>query len=216
MRGEPVNHKQHARARMRRIASGTEIVIASHNAGKVAEVRALLQPFGVHVVSAADLGLPEPVETEDSFVGNALLKARAAAQASGRIALSDDSGLEVRALGGAPGVYTADWAGEPRDWMAAMRKVEAALNAAGATDRAARFVCVLALVWPDGAEAAFRGEVTGALVWPPRGDNGFGFDPVFVPHGAHATFAEMLPAQKHRISHRADAFDKLVEACFAV
>ncbi len=216
MTGGAANNQEHARARMRRIPPGTEIVIASHNAGKVAEVRELLQPFGVRLVSAADLGLPEPAETEDSFVGNALLKARAAAQASGRIALSDDSGLEVRALGGQPGVYTADWAGQPRDWMAAMGKVEAALHAAGATDRTARFVCVLALVWPDGGEAAFRGEMAGALVWPPRGDKGFGFDPVFVPHGAHATVAEMPPAEKHRISHRADAFAKLVEACFAV
>lgn len=200
---------------MRRIAPGQEIVIASHNTGKVSEVRALLAPYGVRVASAADLGLPEPVETEDSFVGNALLKARAAARASGRIALSDDSGLEVRALGGAPGVHTADWAGEPRDWMAAMRRVEEALSAAGTTDRAARFVCVLAVVWPDGSEAVFRGDVAGALVWPPRGDMGFGFDPVFVPDGGVATFAEMQPAEKHRISHRAGAFARLVEACFA-
>lgn len=199
---------------MRRITPGQHIVIASHNAGKVIEVRALLAPFGVSVASASDLGLAEPVETEDSFVGNALLKARAAAQASGVIALSDDSGLEVAALDGAPGVYTADWAGEPRDWMAAMRRVEDALTAREARDRSARFVCVLALVWPDGESAVFRGEAAGRLVWPPRGDKGFGFDPVFVPDGWNLTFGEMAPEEKHRISHRADAFAKLVEACF--
>ena len=190
-----------------------KLVIASHNQGKVREIRALLAPYGIDPISAADLGLPEPEETEDSFVGNALIKARASASGSGIVALADDSGLCITALGGAPGVTTADWAETPtgRDWSLAMQKAEDRLAALGAdVDRSAAFVCTLALVWPDGHSEVFEGRVEGTLVWPPRGDLGFGYDPVFVPDGHHQTFAEMDPAAKHAISHRADAFAKLV------
>ena len=190
-----------------------KLVIASHNQGKVREIRALLAPYGIDPISAADLGLPEPEETEDSFVGNALIKARASASGSGIVALADDSGLCITALGGAPGVTTADWAETPtgRDWSLAMQKAEDRLAALGAdVDRSAAFVCTLALVWPDGHSEVFEGRVEGTLVWPPRGDLGFGYDPVFVPAGHHQTFAEMDPAAKHAISHRADAFAKLV------
>ena len=191
------------------------LVLATHNAGKVREIAALLGPFGLEPVAAGDLGLPEPEETEDSFAGNALLKARAASEASGIVALSDDSGLEVAALGGQPGVYTANWAERPdgsRDWMMAMHKEEAAQPADAVRDAA--FVCTLALSWPDGACAVFEGRVDGVLVWPPRGDRGFGYDPVFQPAGYDQTFGEMDPALKHSISHRAAAFAKLVAASF--
>jgi XTP/dITP diphosphohydrolase len=191
---------------------GGKLVIASHNAGKVKEIGALLAPFGLEVISAAALRLPEPDETEMSFTGNALLKARAAARAAGLPALADDSGLDVFALGGQPGIYSARWAGPERDFYLAMEKVEAELAAIGARDRRARFVCALALVWPDGREAVFEGEVRGSLVWPPRGDAGFGYDPVFVANGDDQTFAEIDPARKHAISHRADAFAKLLAA----
>jgi XTP/dITP diphosphohydrolase len=191
---------------------GGKLVIASHNAGKVKEIGALLAPFGLEVISAAALRLPEPDETEMSFTGNALLKARAAARAAGLPALADDSGLDVFALGGQPGIYSARWAGPERDFYLAMEKVEAELAAIGARDRRARFVCALALVWPDGREAVFEGEVRGSLVWPPRGDAGFGYDPVFVANGHDQTFAEIDPARKHAISHRADAFAKLLAA----
>ncbi len=200
---------------MRRLAPG-RLVLATHNAGKVREMAALLTPYGMEVVAAGDLGLPEPAETEDSFAGNALIKARSAAQGSGLVALADDSGLCVDALGGAPGVYTADWAETPagRDWSLAMRKVEDLLAAQGpAVSRAARFVCTLALAWPDGDTAVFEGQCEGALVWPPRGQRGFGYDPVFVKEGMSETFAEIDPALKHRISHRAAAFAKLTAAC---
>jgi len=197
-----------------------KLVIASHNAGKLREIRALLEPFGMVPVSAGELGLPEPAETEDSFAGNALIKARASALGSGLPALSDDSGLMVDALGGAPGVYTADWAekqpyegGPGRDWYIAMGKVEGKLAELGEdVDRSAHFVCTLALVWPDGEEAVFEGRVSGALVWPPRGTQGFGYDPVFQPLGHSITFGEMEPAAKHAMSHRAVAFEKLVAA----
>lgn len=191
------------------------LVLATHNAGKVREIAALLGPFGLEPVAAGDLGLPEPEETEDNFAGNALLKARAASQASGVVALSDDSGLEVAALGGQPGVYTANWAERPdgsRDWMMAMHKVEAALPTGA--NRDAEFVCTLALSWPDGHSAVFEGRVAGSLVWPPRGDRGFGYDPVFMPTGHDQTFGEMDPEAKHAISHRAVAFAKLVAASF--
>ena len=191
---------------------GGKLVIASHNAGKVKEIGALLAPFGLEVISAAALRLPEPDETEMSFTANALLKARAAARAAGLPALADDSGLDVFALGGQPGIYSARWAGPERDFYLAMEKVEAELAAIGARDRRARFVCALALVWPDGREAVFEGEVRGSLVWPPRGDAGFGYDPVFVANGDDQTFAEIDPARKHAISHRADAFAKLLAA----
>jgi XTP/dITP diphosphohydrolase len=191
------------------------IVLATHNEGKVREIEALLGPYGMEPVSAGRLGLPEPEETEDTFAGNALLKARAASEASGMVALSDDSGIEVAALGGQPGVYTADWATQPdgtRDWLKAMEKVETALPEGAARDAA--FVCTLALVWPDGHSEVFEGRAPGHLVWPPRGERGFGYDPVFVPTGHDRTYAEMDPAEKHAISHRADAFAKLVAACF--
>jgi XTP/dITP diphosphohydrolase len=197
---------------MRKLLPG-KLVIASHNQGKVREIRALLAPFGIEPVSASDLGLAEPEETEDSFAGNALIKARASALGSGLVALADDSGLCVAALGGAPGVYTADWAETPsgRDWYLAMAKVEEKLSALGPdVDRSAAFVCTLALAWPDGESAVFEGRVEGALTWPPRGEMGFGYDPVFVPTGYTQTFAELDPETKHKISHRADAFDKLV------
>ena len=202
---------------MSRKLSPGKLVIASHNQGKVREIRALLAPFGIEPISAGELGLPEPDETGTTFAENALLKAHSSAQGSGMVALADDSGLCVTALDGAPGVYTADWAETPngRDWFMAMEKVEAKLAALGATvDRSAAFVCTLALAWPDGEYALFEGRVEGSLTWPPRGKMGFGYDPVFVPMGHELTFAELDPAQKHAISHRADAFAKLVAASF--
>jgi XTP/dITP diphosphohydrolase len=194
-----------------------KLVIASHNAGKVREIRALLGPYGVEPVSAAELDLPEPEETGTTFFANAELKARAAADLSGLPALADDSGLCVEALGGDPGVFTANWAETPsgRDWNLAMRKVEDALAAHGPdASRDAHFVCVLALAWPDGHVQWFEGRADGILTWPPRGTVGFGYDPVFVPLGRDQTFAELDPAEKHAISHRADAFAKLVAAVF--
>ena len=205
----------------RRLAPG-RLVIASHNAGKVRENRALLEPFGIEPVSAGDLGLPEPKETGTSFRENALLKAHASASASGLPALADDSGLEVAALSGRPGVYTADWAerqwfeGNPgRDWYMAMGKVEGLLAEQGAdVDRSARFICTLALTWPDGHADVYEGVAEGSLTWPPRGKLGFGYDPVFVPTGKSLTYAEIDPTEKHAISHRADAFAKLVANAF--
>lgn len=188
------------------------LVAATHNKGKVAELKDLFEPLGFEVVSAVDLDLDEPEETELTFEGNALIKARAAALATGAPALSDDSGLEVTALGGMPGVHTAIWAGEPRDFYVAMEKVERELNAIEATDRSAKFVSCLAVAWPDGHEETFRGEVHGTLTWPPRGEMGFGYDPVFVPVGHDVTFAELEPHLKHSMSHRAVAFDKLKQA----
>lgn len=189
-------------------------VIASHNAGKIREIDTLLAPFGLGAIGAGDAGLEEPEETEDSFEGNALLKARAAASASGEVSLADDSGLAVEALGGAPGIYSARWAGEPRDFARAMERVEHELALAGATNRRAQFVCVLALVHPQGKEAVFTGTVDGTLVWPPRGEGGFGYDPIFVPDGHTETFAEMDPDKKQAISHRAEAFARLVNTVF--
>ena len=204
-----------------RLAPGP-LVIATHNAGKLREIQALLAPYGMECLSAGSLGLPEPEETGTSFVANALLKARAAAQAAQLPALADDSGLCVDALGGAPGVYTADWAqaapcegGPGRDWYLAMGKVEGKLAELGpATPRGAHFACVLAIAWPDGADVAYEGRAAGTLTWPPRGTLGFGYDPVFVPLGGALTFAELDPAEKHKISHRADAFAKLVREQF--
>ncbi len=200
-----------------------KLLIATHNAGKLREISALLAPYGVDCISAGALGLPEPDETGTTFIENALLKARAAATAAQMPALADDSGLCVDALNGAPGVYTADWAersryeGEllglsgGRDWYMAMGKVEGKLAELGPdANRAAHFVCVLALAWPDGASAIYEGRVSGNLTWPPRGNLGFGYDPVFVPNGKSQTFAELDPTEKHAISHRADAFAKLV------
>jgi len=205
----------------RRLGSGS-LVIATHNAGKLKEISALLEPHGLKCLSAGSLGLPEPAETGTTFVQNALLKARAAAEASGIVALADDSGLSVAALGGRPGVYTADWAerqwfeGDPgRDWYMAMGKVEGLLQEQGAdVDRSCAFHCVLALAWPDGEHAVYEGTAPGSLTWPPRGEMGFGYDPVFVPEGSEQTFAEIDPADKHAISHRADAFAKLVAEQF--
>jgi XTP/dITP diphosphohydrolase len=196
---------------MPRRYAGGRLVIATHNPGKVGEISALLAPFGIETVSAGTLGLPEPEETGDSFEANAALKAHAAAAASGLPALADDSGLVVPAFGGAPGIYSARWAGPAKDFAAAMARVERELGDRG---RGASFVAVLALAWPDGHAELFRGEVPGWLVWPPRGDRGFGYDPMFVPDGGTLTFGEIDPAEKHRISHRARAFAKLVEACF--
>jgi len=202
-----------------RLAPGTTLVIASHNPGKVREIADLLCPLGIDVVAAGDLDLPEPEETGTTFADNARLKARAAAQATGRPALADDSGLVVAALGGAPGIHSARWAGPQRDFAAAMARLEETLRAAGATvpqDRRAAFVCALCLAWPAGRgeirDDIFEGRIEGHLVWPPRGSRGFGYDPVFVPDGHTCTFGEMEPAAKHAISHRARAFAKLVAA----
>jgi XTP/dITP diphosphohydrolase len=190
--------------------SGQRLVVASHNAGKVREISALLTPLGLDVVSAASLGLPEPEETEPTFVGNAELKARAAAEASGLPALADDSGLEVSALGGAPGVFSARWAGPERNFRFAMERVRRELE--GKRDRGARFVCVLALAEPDGAVRSFEGEARGEIVWPPRGDKGFGYDPIFVPNGETRTFGEMTHEEKLPLTHRARAFEKFLAA----
>ncbi|MGB8273692.1 MAG: RdgB/HAM1 family non-canonical purine NTP pyrophosphatase [Alphaproteobacteria bacterium] len=193
--------------------TGDRLVIASHNPGKVREIAELLAPHRVEVVAAAQLGLVEPEETGITFRANAELKARAAARASGLPALADDSGLVVPALGGAPGVQSARWAGANRDFRAAMERVESEL--AGKPDRRAYFVCALALAWPDGPCETFEGRIDGTLVWPPKGSRGFGYDPIFRPDGFALTFGEMEPEQKHAISHRADAFRKFVAACFA-
>jgi len=197
---------------------GDKLVIATHNAGKLREISALLAPFGVDVLGAAALGLDEPAETEDSFAGNARIKAHFAAQATGLPALSDDSGIMVQALDGAPGVYTADWAETPngRDFEMAMKKVWDLLEQRKAPEpRRASFNATLCLAWPDGHDEVFEGRVDGRIVWPMRGANGFGFDPVFQPDGHTETFGEMDPTKKHAMSHRADAFAKLVAGCFA-
>jgi len=189
---------------------GDRLVIASHNRGKVEEISVLLAPFGIDTVSAVSLGIAEPEETGDTFEANAALKAKAAAAASGLPAIADDSGLVVPALGGAPGIYSARWAGPVKDFRIAMQRVHREL---ADQDRSAWFVAVLALAWPGGDLELFRGEVAGNLAWPPRGERGFGYDPMFVPEGGVATFGEIDPAEKHRISHRARAFAKLVEGC---
>jgi XTP/dITP diphosphohydrolase len=199
----------------RRLARGERIVVATHNAGKLREVAALLAPYGIEAVGAAELGLPEPAETEDSFLGNARIKALAAARASGLPALADDSGFSVAALGGAPGVRTADWAVQPdgrRDYAKAMARVAERAAATGSPDRRAWFTCALVLAWPDGHAEGFEGRVEGHWVWPPRGTRGFGYDPMFVPDGHAETFGEMDPEAKHAISHRARAFARLAAA----
>ena len=188
--------------------AGDRLVIASHNPGKVREIEALVAPLGIAVVAAESLGLPEPEETGDSFEANAALKARAAARGAQLPALADDSGLVVPALGGAPGIYSARWAGPKKDFAIAMRRVEDGL--AGKADRSAHFVAVLALAWPDNHVELFRGEAEGHIVWPPRGARGFGYDPVFLPEGRELTYGEMDQDEKHRISHRATAFRKLL------
>jgi len=211
---------------MRRLEPG-RLVVATHNQGKLREIRDLLAPFGFDTVSAAELGLPEPEETGATFEDNAILKARAAATASGSPALADDSGLAVDALDGAPGIHSARWAGPDRDFARAMRNLEEALQQKGATtpeQRTARFVSVLAIAWPDDHVEIVRGEVEGTLVWPPRGEQGFGYDPMFLPEGFERTFGEMSGEEKHGgkpgtetppLSHRARAFAILVETCLA-
>ena len=201
---------------MSRHFTESKLVIASHNPGKVKEIAALLEPFGCDVVSAIALGLEEPEETGSTFAANAELKARAAGQASGLVTLADDSGLAVTALGGAPGVFSARWAGPDKNFSLAMQTVEDRLS--GKDDRSASFVCALALFWPEcgneGHLEVFEGQVNGALVWPARGTQGFGYDPMFVANSFNITFAEMKPEDKHLISHRANAFRKLVNGCF--
>jgi len=195
-----------------KLARGTTLVIASHNAGKVREIRALLQPFGLTVRSAAELNLPEPGETGETFTENAVLKARAAASASGVPALADDSGLAVEALSGAPGIRSARWAGPNKDFAAAMLRVERELKATHTDNMNAKFVCVLALADPGGDVEVFEGEICGHLEFPPRGDKGFGYDPIFVANRMTKTFGQLEPKHKHAISHRARAFQKLREA----
>ena len=195
----------------RHFASG-KLVVASHNPGKVREIRELLAPFAVDVVSAGDLNLPEPEETGTTFIANAELKALAAARAANIPALADDSGLSIDALDGAPGIYSARWAGPEKDFDVAMTRIEREMD--GKNDRKARFICALSLAWPDGHCDSFEGKVTGVLTFPPSGTKGFGYDPIFIADGHTVTFAEMEPAAKHAISHRADAFRQLVAACF--
>jgi|TARA_B110000116_G_C16745299_1_gene540589 XTP/dITP diphosphohydrolase len=192
--------------------TGDKLAIASHNAGKVREIADLIRPLGVSVVSASELDLAEPVEDGTTFQANAIIKAKTATMASGLPALADDSGLAITALGGAPGIYSARWAGADKDFNAAMAKVEQELG--GATDRSAAFICALTLAWPDGHTETFEGRIEGVLVWPPRGSRGFGYDPVFQAEGRDITFGEMDPVEKHSISHRAKAFAGLVAACF--
>ena len=197
---------------MTRLKPGDDIVIASHNSGKVAEFQDLVSPFGVAVRIAGELGLAEPEETGDTFAANAILKAAAARDSTNQPALADDSGLAVAALAGAPGIFSARWAGPGKDFDDAMRRVEGGLK--GRDDRRAQFVCALAVAWPGGACDVFEGTIDGTLVWPPRGDLGFGYDPIFLPTGHDKTFGEMDAAAKHNISHRAVAFRKLVNALF--
>lgn len=201
---------------MGKLQKGTRLVVASHNPGKLREIADLVAPYGLEVVSAGELNLSEPDETETTFAGNARLKAVAAATASGLPALADDSGLEVETLGGQPGIYSARWAGPAKDFGLAMRRVADELEVKGAWSGAgprANFTCALSLAWPDGEAQIFEGKVFGRLVWPPRGSLGFGYDPMFLPDGEALTFGEMDPASKHAISHRARAFALFVDAC---
>ena len=191
-----------------------ELVLASHNAGKLREIAALFAGWPFRVTSAQDYNLLEPEETEVTFSGNALLKARATSFATDKPALADDSGLVVPALNGAPGIYSARWAGPNKDFIMAMDRVNKSLATVKTMDRAAFFICVLALVWPDGEKAVFEGRIDGTLIWPPRGDEGFGYDPMFQPHGHDISFGEMDPDAKHAMSHRAHAFAQLVKAVF--
>ena len=206
---------------MARHFTAPKLIVASHNEGKLVEIADLLADFAVETVGAAALGLPEPEETGETFIANAELKALAAATTAGLPALSDDSGLAVDALDGAPGIYSARWAetANGRDFDFAMHKIEMALNQKAQRQkhvpRTARFICALSLAWPDGHVESFEGTVEGSLVWPMRGKNGFGYDPIFLPEGGDLTFGEMNPEAKHAMSHRADAFAQLVAACFA-
>ena len=197
----------------RKFNAKDRLVIASHNSGKVREITELLQPLGIQIIGAADLGLIEPEETGQTFIENAVLKAELAAQASGLPALADDSGLVVNALGGAPGIYSARWAGPDKDFTHAMRRVSEALLLGGNPDRSCSFVCALALSWPDGHTESFEGRVAGTVTWPARGERGFGYDPIFTPNGYSQTFGEMDPEHKHAMSHRADAFSQLLSSC---
>jgi XTP/dITP diphosphohydrolase len=193
---------------------GTTLVIASHNDGKVGELAGLFAPYGIRCVSAASLGLPEPEEAGDSFTENAKIKAIAAAKGSGMLSLSDDSGLEVEALGGAPGIHSARWGGPNKAFDLAMARVHHELKKLGTSDRRANFTCALALAVPDGEVAAFTGQVYGTIVWPPRGTRGFGYDPIFVPEGYSETFGEIEPKLKNQLSHRMRAFEKLMSATY--
>jgi len=196
-----------------KLRAGDRIVVASHNAGKVREIEALLGPFGIETAAAADLGLAEPEETGATFAENAVIKAVAAAEVANMPALADDSGLEVEALGGAPGIHSARWAGEPKNFRRAMARIARELASAGAISNEparANFTCVLAIAWPHERVHLFEGKVFGHLVWPPRGERGFGYDPIFVADGCEETFGEMEPGQKHAISHRAKAFEQFV------
>ena len=196
----------------RKLAPERKLVLASHNKGKLREIEALLRPLGIEVVSAGDLGLPEPEEDAPDFAGNARIKALAAATATGLPALSDDSGFCVAALDGAPGVYSARWAGAAKDFGQAMALVHERIG--DNPDRRAWFIAALCLAWPDGHTDTFLGRIDGAVVWPPRGDKGFGYDPMFVPGGSGRTFGEIDPEQKHTVSHRARAFAQLLTSCF--
>jgi XTP/dITP diphosphohydrolase len=200
---------------MARRFAGGELVVATHNPGKLREIVALLAPFGVRVSSAGERGLAEPDETGLTFIANAELKALAAAAASGVPALADDSGLAVEALDGAPGIYSARWAGPDKDFALAMDRVRQELAARGTENRRAAFICALTLAWPDGHCESFEGRIAGNLVFPPRGERGFGYDPIFIAEGWDITFGEMDPTAKHEMSHRARAFHQLVAACFA-
>ena len=203
---------------MTRRFDSDRLVVATHNKGKLEEIADLLSPYGVSLTSAADHGLTEPAETETTFVGNARIKAHFAAKATGLPALADDSGIEIDALGGAPGVYTADWADTPngRDFVMAMTRTWSELEKVNAPEpRTARFCCTLVLAWPDGHDEVFEGRMSGRIVWPMRGDQGHGYDPIFQPDGHDVTFGEMDRWEKNKISHRADAFQKFVAGCFA-
>ena len=197
---------------VRKMAPGV-LIIASHNDGKIKEINALVVPFGIEARSAKKIGLGDPEETGKTFAENAIIKAETAASAANLPALGDDSGLEVAALDGAPGIYSARWAGEPRDFARAMEKLRKALVEKKTGDFSARFVCALCLAWPDGHREIFEGEIRGRLQFPPRGENGFGYDPIFVPNGYDKTFGEMKTAEKLPMTHRADAFRKLTKAC---
>ena len=192
----------------------SKIVIASHNEGKVNEIKDLLVPLGISVISSRDAKLPEPEETGSSFVENAELKAKVAAEISGLPAISDDSGLSVSALGGAPGIYSARWAGKSKDFNKAMHRVADALLMSGQYDKKAYFHCALCLSWPDGESESVEGILPGQIVWPARGNKGFGYDPIFMPDGYIETFGEMDPEKKHGISHRSIAYKKLLKKCF--
>ena len=199
---------------MTRVFTEDRLVVASHNKGKVREITALMAPYVIEVISAADLQLPEPKEDGDSYIANATIKAHAAAIASGLPALSDDSGFEVMAINRDPGLYSARWAGPDKDFSVAMAKVNDTVEASGNADRNCRFVCALALCWPDGVCVTTEGYVDGQFIWPPRGNKGFGYDPVFQPNGYDLSFGEDDQDWKHSVSHRAKAFEQLIAQCF--